>query len=366
VSSYTGMKLPAVRALARKAGVLVNATTAVSGVVAAGKVVDQVQPPGTQLPNGSTLEVVVSLGEPQLAFDNGADIFTADGYNGAHKRAVATTGDRETEPAWNPQGTLIAYRRGPKDGSQARIYVVAPGKPGTARPLTDAGADDHRPAFSPNGLVVAFARRLLDRSGANLQLCFKRLHSSTQVPACKPNPGVDVTDPTWSRDGKTIYVLGQKTDDGQPVQIWAYHSDVANSSRPSTWSVVGAVSAPFEGKTAGGSAPQVTMVSADPSDDVLGFTANWHTGVTRLWTARIQADGSLAKARAVRAGRIAACEFSWRLDGQEVVYTRADAACNETGEIDRVDVNQGSPVQITKVGYGSPAWTLRPPDVPAG
>jgi Tol biopolymer transport system component len=361
VPDLNGAKLADVLAQAKAAGVQVHQSLAISGTVPKGRVVGQVQKTGVTLPPGSTLEITVSLGEPRIAFDNGRDIFTADGYSGGQQRPVATTKDDELEPAFSPNGKLIAYRRGPKGGDTSQIFVVQVDKPDTARPLTNDGFDDRRPAFSPNGQVVAFVRAKPDGTGARV-LCFKRLSSPTDVPACKANPDVNVSRPAWTPDGKTIYVQGQKGGTDQPVQIWAYHTSKPDSSKPSDWTVVGAVSAPFEGTSAGGAPPGVNMVRPNPVKPEVAFTANWRTGVYRLWTAPIQPDGSLGTPHAVRGGRLNACEFSWRLDGQEIVYVEADAACQQGGKIERNDVM--APVQataLTKVGFANPAWDPRPP-----
>src|SRR5262249_11503944 len=86
VPHAAGMKLSALQAQAKKAGRTAHLTTAISGTVPAGKIVSQVQQVGTPLPKDATMDVVVSIGEPQVAFDNGRDIFVADGYSGGSKR----------------------------------------------------------------------------------------------------------------------------------------------------------------------------------------------------------------------------------------------------------------------------------------
>src|SRR5262249_42713359 len=156
---YAGMKVADVQALAQKAGVLVNLTNEMSGTVGPGKIISQAQKPGTNLPKGATLDITASIGEPLFAFDNGSDIFVADGYAGGHVRKLEATDDLEAEPSWNRKGTMLVFRRGPKDGSTSRIYVADDiAKPDKVRALTNDGFVDRRPAISPNNLVVAFVR----------------------------------------------------------------------------------------------------------------------------------------------------------------------------------------------------------------
>ena len=62
-------------------------------------------------------------------------------------------GKRTYEPAWSPDGKLIAYHSRKRGG----IWLI-PALGGTARLLTDFGS---RPAWSPDGSKIAFQSGVL-------------------------------------------------------------------------------------------------------------------------------------------------------------------------------------------------------------
>jgi Tol biopolymer transport system component len=60
----------------------------------------------------------------------------------------------DTDPAWSPDGSLIAFRRKFPDGSDG-IYTMAANGSGVRR-LTDARFGDYDPTFSPDATQIAF------------------------------------------------------------------------------------------------------------------------------------------------------------------------------------------------------------------
>ena len=133
---------------------------AAAGLTPVDNVVVAPDPPGTVLSakeEGGNVNLTISGGYPLLAYDKDGDLFVASGADGKDGKPIAKSDDVEEQPAWNKNGTLIAYRRGP-DIETGRIFLVDPKDPQSARPLTTDGFDDRRPAFSPNGKVIAFVR----------------------------------------------------------------------------------------------------------------------------------------------------------------------------------------------------------------
>ncbi len=124
---------------------------AAAGLTPVENVVIAPDPPGTVLnakEEGSNVNLTISGGYPLLAYDKDGDLFVASGADGKDEKPIAKSDDVEEQPAWNKNGTLIAYRRGP-DIETGRIFLVDPNDPQSARPLTSEGFDDRRPAFSP-------------------------------------------------------------------------------------------------------------------------------------------------------------------------------------------------------------------------
>lgn len=74
------------------------------------------------------------------------------------------------EPAWSPDGTLIALTRSTKHGVSTleEIYLMNADGSGL-RQLTDHPATDSEPAWSPDGTRLAFSS---DRDDSNSQDCF--------------------------------------------------------------------------------------------------------------------------------------------------------------------------------------------------
>jgi Tol biopolymer transport system component len=112
------------------------------------------------------------------------------------------TNDRhlETEPAWSPDGTKLAYASD-KGGGLLNLWVrdVATG---AARQLTRLETSAMAPAWSPDGTRIAF----LDVDGiwrrANVKVVEVATGQVTQIREPMFGPG----SPTWSSDGKRVAV----------------------------------------------------------------------------------------------------------------------------------------------------------------
>ena len=102
---------------------------AAAGLTPVGNVVIAPDPPGTVLSakeEGSNVNLTISGGYPLLAYDKDGDVFVASGADGKDERPVANSDDAEDQPAWNKNGTLIAYRRGPGRSTPAASSSSTP------------------------------------------------------------------------------------------------------------------------------------------------------------------------------------------------------------------------------------------------
>jgi dipeptidyl aminopeptidase/acylaminoacyl peptidase len=143
-----------------------------------------------------------ALVEPRIAYVRDGDLWTVlpDGSDDVQVTSGSAT---DADPAWSPDGSLIAFTRRSADGPA--IWTV-PAEGGTPVRLLRKASD---PSWAPDGLTIAFVRRAdrntdvwaADADGANA----RRLTTS---------PAVDV-EPSWG-PSKIAFVSGR----GGRRSIW--------------------------------------------------------------------------------------------------------------------------------------------------
>src|SRR5262249_14678355 len=90
-----------------------------------GTVIEQIPPKGTPLKAGTQVQLIVSAGSPQVVSSDGRDIGVMNGATGKNSRRLTTSPDLEDEPVWQPNGALVAYRRGPSNDTRAgKIWLL--------------------------------------------------------------------------------------------------------------------------------------------------------------------------------------------------------------------------------------------------
>jgi Tol biopolymer transport system component len=166
--------------------------------------------------DGVTADPVLSRDGALLAYasdragQNNLDIWIQQASGSAPIQLTHDPVD-EREPAFSPDGRLIAFRSEADGGG---IYIVPSLGGQDPRLLVKNG---RRPRFSPDGTSIAYW------TGANIGfLSVPHAYRTFTVPVVGGVPreiGASLTgarDPVWSSDGRTLMVLG--TDNAKPVQ----------------------------------------------------------------------------------------------------------------------------------------------------
>ena len=99
--------------------------------------------------------------------------------DGKDSRVPPTSRD-DTQPAWSPDGSEIAFQRQDSPTQTDSILVVPSGGGQTTTLTSDLGVSDLEPAWSPDGSRILFVSDRPD------------------------TPSRDESDPAWSPDGRKI------------------------------------------------------------------------------------------------------------------------------------------------------------------
>ena len=134
----------------------------------------------------------------RLAFSRGRELFTVDSAGGPVRRLTRGLGGEAANPAWSPDGKLIAYdyRRPGFDSREIWVVRVDGTRP---RLVTKLPAVSTLPSWSPDGRRLAFQSNLhgghfeiysIGRDGRGLRR--------------ETRSAIDTIDPAWSPNGKEI------------------------------------------------------------------------------------------------------------------------------------------------------------------
>ena len=134
----------------------------------------------------------------RIAFSRVGDLFAVPSRGGPVRRIGRALEGEALDPAWSPNGALIAYDYRPPGYSIREIWVV--GVDGTrARKVTRLRAESTRPAWSPDGRRIAFQS---DAQGGHVEVYSIGLDGSGL--RRETRSAVDTFDPAWSPDGMKI------------------------------------------------------------------------------------------------------------------------------------------------------------------
>ena len=173
-----------------------------------------------------SFDVACAAGLPQLAFVAGTGRTQEIHISNADQtgdRAITANVFADTDPAWSPDGTRLAFTSD-RDGDR-EIYVIDVNGSNSVRLTNSPASDDYRPAWAPDGGRIAFVSTrfgaadifVMNADGSNVVRLTSHLASDR--------------DPAWSPDGRSIAFTSQR--DGVP-EVYVMTADGATVTRLTT------------------------------------------------------------------------------------------------------------------------------------
>lgn len=144
-----------------------------------------------------------------IAADETEDVWSTDPTGDDRRDLTARAGLGENAPAYSPDGLRLAYSAAQPDGGQRIVLADEDGRnPRTLAPLgTVEGDRDTDPAWSPDGTMIAFTRHPAGEDAPS-RVLLVRIADGVQVgelPIPRHLRGHDA-EPAWSPDGTRLAV----------------------------------------------------------------------------------------------------------------------------------------------------------------
>lgn len=247
-------------------------------------------------------------------------------------RITTTRRSDEFDPAWSPDGSMIAFARRSPNSTSSNLWIVDSGG-GPARAVSPDvdGPDDRQPAWSPDGSQIAWVRSLGAPSYSELWVWDVEEEKGRRL--LLATSGQHHTAPSWSPDGSRL-AFSSDRDGGFP-NIYSIHADGSGRRR----------------LTDGGMMDGNPVWSPDASH--LAFERWRPGGGSDIWLVR--SDGSGQRPLTRSAGN--EVDPEWSPDGNHLVFTRIPPSGGRKGlfAID-LDSRVSAPLTRGTTTELAPAW----------
>jgi beta-lactam-binding protein with PASTA domain len=304
-----------------------------------GKLVGVRPKPGTSLPSGEPVRIVVAAGVPALAFDTGSVVRLFDPRSGRTVREASPPQGTAVEPTWSPDGRRVLYRVG------RRLLLVSARLSERGRVVYDGTDKFAAAAFAPSAAANVLA--LVRRTGSDGDLCFASVGADNLRPRCVTDPRWDLgRQIAWRPGGRELLVFGVRRGHPREFGMLRYRSARPFSTNPRDWHGAPATDASQPGRGVIGAA------YAPNGEDVALVT---NIGLRRFQLLVTRTDD--LRASGARALPLRACEAAWRPDGGELAVVQSDDACSRpVGQIVRVDPRAPRHAVTVSSGGRHPAY----------
>ncbi len=159
---------------------------------------------------------VLAVTRPDLEADDYRSQLWRVDLSGSVQPVQLTFGDKDSEPAWSPDGRWIAFLRGGEDSPSQLFLMAADG--GEPRPLPEHPLGADRPVWSPDSTRIAYAARIPEPG---------RYEQGKDAKPAGHEPPRRITTVRYRFDGvgfmvdrpKQVWVLEPHADGAEPVQV---------------------------------------------------------------------------------------------------------------------------------------------------